>query len=69
MNLGEDLEYKMGNRKEERNDSKVIIDVNSQIKKIVDYEPLNNVFIVNGTLSEPEDAGVWTIRVKLVFYE
>lgn len=27
------------------------------------------MFVVNGTLSEPEDVGQWTVRVKVVFYE
>lgn len=49
--------------------SEVLITVNSQIKSFIDYEPLNNVFVVNGTLTETEDVGNWTVRVKIVYYE
>ena len=59
----------MGNREDEREDSEVIITVNSQIKSTIDYDKQGNVFIVNGTFTEPDDVGVWTVRVKLVYYE
>ena len=60
----------MGNLSTNREEkTEVLITVNSQIKSIIDYEPLNNVFVVNGTLTEPEDVGNWTVRVKIVYYE
>ena len=69
MILYENLFYNMGSRRSERQESEVSIQVNSQIRSIIDYDPLNNVFIVNGTLAEPRDAGLWTVRVKVVFKE
>ena len=50
---GFDMNYWMGDRKDEREESEVMISVNSQIRLIVDYDPENNVFIVDGTKSEP----------------
>ena len=36
---------------------------------MADYVPLNNIFFVIGNLTEPEDAGFWIVRVKLVYFE
>lgn len=61
--------YDMGLEDTDADVYEIFTSVNSQIMSIVDYEPHFNRFIVNGTHTDAQDVGVWTIRVRIDYYE